>query len=114
MRQYDAVPKATAVLADLAPPPGHAYVISFLKQNTYVFKGVGKLAQMLNQPVVYINSQRIGRGYYTLRAEILFEEPTLVTDSTITRAHTQQLEAAIRNEPATWLWSHRRWKHNAG
>ncbi|WP_448634902.1 hypothetical protein [Pedobacter panaciterrae] len=29
----------------------------------------------------------------------------------ITRLHTQFLEEIIKDEPAYWLWSHRRWKH---
>lgn len=111
MLQYSTAPKATAILADQAPPPEHAYVMPFMNQPTYVFKGVEKLAQKFNHAVVYISTQRIKRGYYTVRAELLFDDPTVVPTHTITIAHTQQLEAAIRNQPATWLWSHRRWKH---
>jgi Kdo2-lipid IVA lauroyltransferase/acyltransferase len=25
--------------------------------------------------------------------------------------HTRKLEKDIMDQPATWLWSHRRWKH---
>ena len=111
MLQYSTAPKATAVLADQAPSPEHGYVTTFLNQPTYVFKGVEKLAQKLNHAVVYISTQRIKRGYYTVQAELLFDNPTVVPAHKITVAHTQKLEADIRNQSATWLWSHRRWKH---
>lgn len=111
MLQYGTSPKATAILADQAPPPEHAYVTTFLNQPTYVFSGVEKLAKKLNHAVVYMSTHRIKRGYYTVQAKLLFEQPTGVPAHAITITHTHQLEAAIRNQPATWLWSHKRWQH---
>lgn len=109
--QYDTIPKATAILADQAPIPEHAAVTRFLGQPTYVFKGIEKLAKKLNHAVVYISTQRIKRGYYTMHATLLFENPADVPANMITTAHTQSLEADIHRQPATWLWSHKRWKN---
>jgi len=93
MGHYDAAPKATAILADQAPPPKNAYITSFLGQPTHVFKGVEKLAQRLNHAVVYISTQRIRRGHYMVHATLLCDDPASVSPHAITNAYIQQLEA---------------------
>lgn len=111
MLQYDAAPKATAFLADQAPDPQHAYVIEFLNQPTHVTTGLEKLATKLNQTVVYVHIGKTKRGYYSIEPELLAEDPQMLAAQTITNLYIQRLEAAIRQQPATWLWSHNRWKH---
>lgn len=102
---------ATAFIADQTPHPQNAHWMTFLQQDTPVFKGTEKIAQKMNQPVVYVSVQRIKRGYYTVGAELLFSQPAGIPDGEITEAHTRKLEEDIIAQPATWLWSHRRWKH---
>ena len=65
----------------------------------------------MNYPVVYVSVKMQKRGYYELSAETLFEEPKNTTDGEISEAHTRKLEEDIFEQPETWLWSHRRWKH---
>lgn len=102
---------ATAFIADQTPHPQAAHWMTFLQQDTPVFKGTEKIAQKMNQPVVYVSVQRVKRGYYTVMAELLFPQPAGTQDGEITVAHTKKLEEDIIAQPATWLWSHRRWKH---
>lgn len=102
---------ATAFIADQTPHPQSAHWMTFLQQDTPVFKGTEKIAQKMNQPVVYVSVQRVKRGYYTVMAELLFPQPAGTSDGEITVAHTKKLEEDIIAQPATWLWSHRRWKH---
>lgn len=112
MLSYDSVPKATAILADQAPNNIHqAYLMNFLNQPTYVTQGVEKLAKKLNHAVIYMHTRRIRRGYYNVSAELLFEHPTGIPDHVITQTYLQRLEVDIYQGPATWLWSHNRWKH---
>ena len=111
MLSYDATPKVTAFLADQAPPKEHAYVTNFLNQPTYVFKGIAKIAQKLNHAVVYASVRSIRRGYYKIYLELLFKNPSSMQENEISEAHTRKLEEDICRQPATWLWSHRRWKH---
>jgi KDO2-lipid IV(A) lauroyltransferase len=102
---------ATAFIADQTPHPEAAYWTTFLNQDTPVFKGTEKIARKLNLPVVYVKVKRVGRGYYELFAETLFETPKDTLEGEITEAHTKRLERDIVEQPETWLWSHRRWKH---
>jgi KDO2-lipid IV(A) lauroyltransferase len=101
----------TAFIADQTPSPDNAYWTTFLNQDTPVFRGTETIARKLNFPVVYASVNRVRRGYYEISAETLFEEPANTIDGEISEAHTRKLEKDIYQQPETWLWSHRRWKH---
>ena len=102
---------ATAFIADQTPAPQGAYWTTFLNQDTPVFPGTEKIAQKFNYPIVYVYVKRIKRGYYKILAEILVKEPTKTNDGEISEMHIRRLEKDILEQPETWLWSHRRWKH---
>jgi len=102
---------ATAFIADQAPWPLTAHWMNFLNQDTPVFKGTEKIAQKLKYPVVYVSVKKVKRGYYELNAEELIL-PDIPTENLITEMHTRKLEKDIIEQPETWLWSHRRWKHS--
>lgn len=102
---------ATAFIADQSPSPEKAWWMDFLHQDTAVFMGTEKIAQKLGFPVVYVSVNRVKRGFYTLGAEMLTQPPYAAAEGDITMAHTRRLEKDIIQEPQTWLWTHRRWKH---
>ena len=102
---------ATAFIADQAPSPEKAYWTTFLNQDTPVFFGTEKIAEKMQYPVVYVSVKRIKRGYYSLGADLLMSPPYKNEEGKITAAHTARLEQDIREQPATWLWTHKRWKH---
>ena len=104
---------ATAFIADQTPSSGeNAYWTTFLNQDTPVFWGTELIAKKLNVPVVYVCIQRKKRGVYEVNAETLIENPKESKEGEISELHTRRLEKDIINNPAYWLWSHRRWKHN--
>lgn len=103
---------ATAFIADQTPQPDKAHWMQFLNQDTPVFPGTEKIAQKMNYPIVYVSVKKIKRGYYTLSADLLKLPPfNAIQEGAITAAHTKRLEADIIENPETWLWTHRRWKH---
>lgn len=103
---------ATALVADQAPTPVKtAFWTTFLNQETAVFTGPEKMSKMLDYPVVYMDIVRVKRGYYEVTAEVLFKDPKNTEDNEITIAFNKRLEQSILQNPETWLWSHRRWKH---
>jgi KDO2-lipid IV(A) lauroyltransferase len=85
--------------------------MDFLNQNTPVFNGPEKIAKMLEYAVVYMDVQRVKRGYYEVVPTLLFDKPKESAENEITMAFNKMLEEGIRKRPETWLWSHRRWKH---
>ncbi len=102
---------ATAFIADQNATPENAYWTTFMHQDTGVFTGPEKLATKFNYPVVYMNIKRTRRGYYEVVPELLCAEPKLSAEGEISEAFTRRLEQEIMQDAATWLWSHRRWKH---
>ena len=102
---------ATAFIADQAPPPANAHWMTFLNQDTAVYKGTEILARKLDYPVIYVSVIRERRGQYRIHSELLAEHPRELPENTLTELHTKRLEQDIIDYPETWLWSHRRWKH---
>jgi len=102
---------ATAFIADQTPAPGNAHWMTFLNQDTAVFKGTETIARKLDYPVIYLSVIREKRGHYRLDGELLAEHPKELSENELTELHTKRLQQDIINHPETWLWSHRRWKH---
>ncbi len=97
--------------------PHHAkikYWIPFLNQETPVHIGAEKLSKMLDLAVVFIDIQRVKRGYYEITAQTLFENPKETNEHEITDKYFKVLEEVIRKNPENWLWSHKRWKYKRG
>ncbi|MDB5007077.1 MAG: lauroyl acyltransferase [Mucilaginibacter sp.] len=86
------------------------YFTTFLNQPTAVFLGAEKLAKLNNSVVLYYRIDYIKRGYYSATLVPLFENPKQTEPYEITNSHVKYLESMIREKPAYWLWSHRRWK----
>ena len=102
---------ATSLVADQNPSPHTAFWTPFLAQQTPFFRGPAKLGQKLNQPILYIRPKKIKRGYYSMSSSIIAENPNEVSEEQILKKYAQLLEKDIVENPAIWLWSHRRWKH---
>lgn len=102
---------ATAFIADQTPTTRNAHWMTFLNQDTAVFKGTETIARKLDYPILYLSVVREKRGQYKLHGELLVEHPGKLSENEVTELHTKRLEQDIIKYPETWLWSHRRWKH---
>ena len=104
-------PVGIIMLADQCPTKlNHAYYVDFLGQDTACLHGPEKHARRKNLPLIYVNMQRVKRGYYELTAEKLVDTPQDLDDGQITAKYMKRLEEIILEKPENWLWSHRRWK----
>ncbi len=103
---------ATTFISDQTPPFRTTFKLQFLNQETRVYLGASKLAKRFNYPVIYAGIKRVRRGHYSIKLEELVVNPTEHTVEGIARLFYARLESDIRELPETWLWSHRRWKHN--
>ncbi|MEO5910394.1 MAG: lysophospholipid acyltransferase family protein [Pelobium sp.] len=103
---------ATVFASDQTPAQGDSQDwVTFLNQPTAVFVGLEKIAQSTNYPVVFCDMQRVRRGYYSCDFKLVSENSKETTTLEITKKHVKLLENRIKEEPAYWLWSHRRWKY---
>lgn len=111
MVRHKTMISATAFIADQTPRPDNAFWTTFLNQDTPVFWGTERIAKKIDFPIVYISVARLRRGYYTINAEVLVENPRETADGDISTLHTARLEKDIHKQPEIWLWTHKRWKH---
>jgi len=104
-------PTITIFAADQTPPPQHAHWMWFLNQETGVFPGADKISKKFDMPVFYMRVRKLRRGYYQIDAELLASHPRELPEGEISKRFMRKLEADIQQQPANWLWSHKRWKH---
>jgi KDO2-lipid IV(A) lauroyltransferase len=104
-------PYAVLTLGDQSPAHStKSYWMNFLNQQTAVLFGTEFMANEFDFAVVFFIVRKIRRGYYELELKLLTEEPKSLKWGEITEIHTTLLEHEIIQNPAYWLWSHKRWK----
>jgi len=87
------------------------YWTNFLNQPASIQLGIEKIAKKTKRPIFYLQVKVLKRGYYEVDCVPICLNPAETTDYEITELHTRYLEKIITEEPAYWLWSHKRWKH---
>ena len=105
------VVRTVAFIADQSPTPETAYWTTFLNQDTGFFVGGEKLASKYNMAVFYADVVKPKRGHYQVHFKLITENPAADNTHQTTEQFVQFLEQSITQNPALWLWSHRRWKH---
>ncbi|MEQ1554429.1 MAG: lysophospholipid acyltransferase family protein, partial [Ferruginibacter sp.] len=93
--------------------PSHAengYWVNFFGRPTPFVPGPEKGAVKNNAAVVYIGFKKIKRGHYHFSTTLLAEQSATTTNGELTRLYRDILEKTIRQDPANYLWSHRRFK----
>lgn len=105
--------KSVLVLSDQSPGDSlKSYWMQFLNQNTAVLFGAEMMAHQLNYAVVFYALRKVKRGKYEMELFLITDNPSEKAWGEITETHTHLLEKEINNEPASWLWSHKRWKRD--
>ncbi len=91
--------------------PMNAYWIDFFGKKTAFIKGPEKGAKTMNTAVVMVYIYPKKRGYYKMESSLLTTTPNSLPHGFITKSLANLLEEKIKEHPANYLWSHRRWKH---
>lgn len=103
---------ALCLVADQNPGnPAKAYWTNFFTKPAPFPKGPERGAQRNNTAVIYVDFYKVKRGYYAFHMELLTSEPNTFKEGELTRMIVDKIEASVRQRPANYLWSHRRWKH---
>lgn len=87
-----------------------AHWTKFLNRDTPFLKGMEKHARTHNLPVVYVDVQRVRRGFYELELTVLTSDPNGLQNGEPTELYARKLESVILRKPEDWLWSHNRWR----
>ncbi len=110
--KFKNTPSIYLMAADQSPVKlDYAHWLNFLGRETAFLHGPEKHARNNNLPVVFVDIRRKKRGYYEITLSTLTENPQQTKEGQITRKYAGMLESVIKEEPASWLWSHKRWKH---
>jgi KDO2-lipid IV(A) lauroyltransferase len=101
------------MVADQSPTRHErGYWTEFLNQEAAFYLGAEVIAKMTGFPVLFAQCHRRRRGYYDIEFHELADPPYDRTSQTITDRYVELAEMAIRSDPASWLWSNRRWKRD--
>ena len=87
-----------------------AHWVNFFNIETAALHGAENYAKVFDYPVVFIDVQRKSRGFYEASIEILEENTKDKEMGEVTQKFMSRLEEQIKENPANWLWSHKRWK----
>jgi KDO2-lipid IV(A) lauroyltransferase len=103
---------AMALAADQNPGnPKSAYWVPFFGHLTPFVKGPEKGAKLNNTAQVFIHFYSTKRGYYHAQFEVMTTAPNYFKDGQLTALYVKVLEEKIKQFPANYLWSHRRWRY---
>lgn len=97
-----------AILADQWPAGAHV-TVPFRGRPTRWSTAFATLARRYRVPVVYGDVRRLGVSRYAVRFERLSDPPHASTEALVA-AYVSRLEQTVARDPASWLWTHRRWK----
>ena len=99
-------------LSDQSPKIKSAYHWKeFMNIKVPVHTGAEKLSKELDLAIVFFKTKKVRRGYYETTFKTLTLNPNEYENYQITDLFIKYLEDMIHEEPAHYLWTHKRWKH---
>ncbi len=102
---------ATLVLGDQSPSNvKNVYWTTFLNQSTAFYFGAEVMANQMDAAVVFATINNSKKGYYSIKLNLITDTPKKEDYGNITQSYIEGLERDIIENPARWLWSHKRWK----
>jgi KDO2-lipid IV(A) lauroyltransferase len=112
MMPYRRQPYLLALVADQAPgSPENAYWLNFFGKPAGFVRSPERGARAGDIPVIFVHFYKTARGKYRAKLFLGSDAPARLPEGRLTRQYVEFLEWSIREQPALYLWSHRRWKH---
>jgi len=104
-------PRAIAMVADQEPRTSeHKHWTRFLNRDTAFYMGAEEIARVTRFPVFFVAMRRLARGRYAIEVEPLAGSDESRASGELTERYARRVERQIRESPADWPWSHKRWK----
>jgi KDO2-lipid IV(A) lauroyltransferase len=105
------VVRGVAMNADQAPvSTDNRYWTTFLGQDTAFYIGAEQIARGIRLPMIYTAMRRIGTSRYEVDMIELWDGKEVTEPNTLTERYARASEKEVRQHPADWLWSYRRWR----
>ena len=61
--------------------------------------------------MVYMQVERVKRGHYEIHFELLTDDAKTFKNYELTDMLLERIEKQVRNEPAYYFWTHKRFKY---
>ncbi|MBP6514732.1 MAG: lysophospholipid acyltransferase family protein [Steroidobacteraceae bacterium] len=104
-------PRLLGMVSDQDPVSAKGrYFTTFLGRDTAFYIGAESIARAAKMPMLFLDVERVSRGHYRLTIEPLVDVDEDLPEGERTERYARRLERAIRERPADWLWTYRRWK----
>ena len=101
-----------AFASDQSPKKNKAkYWNNFLNNFVPFHTGAEIIAKKYDMAVVYMNVEKVKRGYYLASFELITDKPKKYKDFKITEDFIKLLENQIFKAPEYYTWTHNRFKH---
>ena len=103
--------RAVAMVADQEPTSSeHKHWTRFLNRDTAFYMGAEHIARVTKYPVFFIAMKRTARGFYEITIKPLAPGGQVLSNGELTERYARLCEEQIRDAPADWPWSHKRWR----
>lgn len=103
--------RACAMVADQEPTTSeHKHWTRFLNRDTAFYMGAEEIARVTKYPAFFVGMKRLERGHYELSLTPLVPGGQRLTTGELTERYARLCEEQIREAPADWPWSHKRWR----
>ena len=105
------IPRLIALVADQEPVASdRRHWTTFLNRDTAFFMGADVIAGTMHYPVFVVAIVRTGRGRYLANFELLAARDEVLESGELAERYARRVERQIREAPADWPWSHKRWR----
>ncbi|RYY47984.1 MAG: lipid A biosynthesis acyltransferase [Chitinophagaceae bacterium] len=102
---------ALGLIADQnAGKPASGYWLNFFGRPVPFVTGPDKGALKNNPAIIFVKFVKLKRGYYRFEPYVIAEEGANFKEGELTRIYRDFLEKSIVEDPANYLWTHRRWR----
>jgi len=91
--------------------PKKSYWTTFLGRDTCFYSAAAKYALQFNLPILSFYIKRTKRGFYQLVPFQVVNQPQKYTKDELCEKIAREYERLLLLDPANWLWTHKRWKH---
>ena len=111
-RGSEGKPSLCIFVSDQAPSnSARAFRIPFFGRETGFFPGPFLYAARKHAVMYRVNLLPEGKHHYSVQLHCISEDCSKENPRDLCAAFAAGLEQDIRKNPADWLWSHKRWKH---
>jgi len=105
-------PVGIVFIADQKPSGKERSIeMDFLSQKTSFHGGAAKYGVKSGLAIFSLDVHRMGRGRYEVEAVQLAKAGEMDSAEQLTEKYIKNLEKLIIDSPASWLWSHKRFKN---